>query len=340
MLGSDYVEIVTGTAYIDPGATASDPEDGDLSEEIVVSGDEVNPFALGTYIIRYNVTDSAGNAAGEHYRTIIVQAPNPIDPSEQEPNYTLAPVGQTASLSISGGSDVRLTNAVINPLHVYVGQTQTLSVTVNSASPVTSVTATTELDHQTITLELEETSPGSGVFSTSWVVFDTHVQMYRTTFTATNQAGQNGSVTLAWSDPCSGITQGTNSSLSGDCTVSAVDGLDGGNLTVPTGVTLTLNSGTTWAWNPGTSITVDGQIAVNGTATLRKGYLFYSGASDDAANTSEKFFFTTTPSHERFCRRQSIKPAHPGTAIDHHFGQRQSATSGARVFSRTRSPSH
>lgn len=294
LLGSATLELETGSTYIDPGATASDPESGDLTPHLTQEG-TVNTFLPNTYTITYRVLDEDGLEATQT-RTVTVRAPTPLDPQAQEPSYTLAPVGETASIAISSGaSDVKLTNAVISPLHVYVGDTQTLSVSVQSASPVSSVTATTQLDSQTITLTLEPIAEGSNTFTTSWVVFDTHVQTYRTTFTATNEAGQSGSVTLAWSDPCSGVTQGTNSSLSANCTVSVVDGLDGASLTIPANITLTLNSGATWAWNPGTSITVTGAIAINGTATLRKGYLFYLGSTDAAANTTTKYYFATTP---------------------------------------------
>tara|TARA_Y100000296_G_scaffold86558_1_gene126715 strand:+ start:620 stop:2710 length:2091 start_codon:yes stop_codon:yes gene_type:complete len=45
--------------------TAFDERDGDLSDQIEVSGDTVNNQAVGTYAVRYNVSDSAGNEAQE-----------------------------------------------------------------------------------------------------------------------------------------------------------------------------------------------------------------------------------------------------------------------------------
>lgn len=290
LLGSTEISISTGSSYTDPGVSANDPEDGDLSGAITVSG-EVDYLTPGTYTLTYNVTDSDG-AAGEASRIVTVTPPAPLSQEEQEPTYTLAPAGQNASIKISSSktADPKFVNVQINPLHVYVGDTQTLSATVESASPIVSVKAVTQLDNQALTLELEETSPGSGTYATSWTVFDTHVRIYHTTFVAENEAGQTNSITLAWSDPCSGITQGTDSSLSADCTVSAVDGVDMGNLTIPSGKTLTLNSGATWVWNPGKTVTIDGTIAINGTATMKKGYLFYSGSTNDDANTTSKVY--------------------------------------------------
>lgn len=50
------------TGFADPGATALDDVDGDLSAQIVVSGsvDAANP---GTYTLEYSVSDTAGNTA-------------------------------------------------------------------------------------------------------------------------------------------------------------------------------------------------------------------------------------------------------------------------------------
>ena len=53
-----------------PAAVARDPEDGDISADLVVAGVEAAAEAIanttfGTYIITYNITDSDGNAAEE-----------------------------------------------------------------------------------------------------------------------------------------------------------------------------------------------------------------------------------------------------------------------------------
>lgn len=284
--GDTEISTPTGASFKDPGATASDVEDGDLSNEIAYSG-EVNIYTPGNYLLRYEVTDSNGAKATALTRTVVVVPPTPLPTDSQEPRYALA---EEADLVLSSAEDADPTfvRASITPLHVYVGEEQTLTVQVNSETPITGVTATTELDNETLTLSLEKVSSDSSgtTFSTTWTVFDTHVRTYRTTFAAENEAGATNSLTLAWSDPCAGVTQGVNSSLSSNCAVSSVSGVDGGNLTIPGDITLTLNSGATWVWNPGTSIAVNGVIAKNSTAQMKKGYLFYSGATNDSANTS------------------------------------------------------
>ena len=60
-----------GTAYVDPGYTADDDVDGDISNEVKVSG-TVDVNTEGTYELKYNVADKAGNNADEKSRTVKV----------------------------------------------------------------------------------------------------------------------------------------------------------------------------------------------------------------------------------------------------------------------------
>ncbi|MBI5137059.1 MAG: DUF5011 domain-containing protein, partial [Nitrospirae bacterium] len=61
-----------GTVYADPGATALDNVDGTISLNIVVNSTAVNTALLGSYVVTYNVTDAAGNAAVQVTRTVNV----------------------------------------------------------------------------------------------------------------------------------------------------------------------------------------------------------------------------------------------------------------------------
>ncbi|HPO16021.1 MAG TPA: DUF5011 domain-containing protein, partial [Candidatus Hydrogenedentes bacterium] len=60
-----------GTPYDDPGAVAIDPEDGDITDDIVVTG-SVNTAVAGPYILTYTVVDSGG-VTGTNTRTVNVQ---------------------------------------------------------------------------------------------------------------------------------------------------------------------------------------------------------------------------------------------------------------------------
>jgi len=76
LIGSSTINLYVGDKYIEPGYTASDDKDGNLTLSVVVGGDPVNTNKVGTYIVTYNVTDAAGNKAEQKIRTIIVNEKN------------------------------------------------------------------------------------------------------------------------------------------------------------------------------------------------------------------------------------------------------------------------
>lgn len=177
--------------------------------------------------------------------------------------------------------------AIVDPLDVLPGDNQTFTVHVYSPSGVVGVTSMTELDNSTLNLnflkvsEYEESGETIEIWTITWVVDDVHTTTYRTTIIAIDAGGNENSITLTWTDSCqTQLTHGGADTLTSSCsTGSLVDGLDGGNLIVQTGVTLTIDTGGVWAFNSGTSITVDGTITVNG--EIKKGNLYYTDADGD-----------------------------------------------------------
>ena len=75
LTGSATINLTVGDSFTDPGATATDNVDGNLTSSIVVTG-SVNTGAAGTYTLNYNVSDAAGNAATQVSRTVIVSEPS------------------------------------------------------------------------------------------------------------------------------------------------------------------------------------------------------------------------------------------------------------------------
>ena len=71
IIGDNPYTIGVGTAYIDPGVTANDETDGDITSKIVITNN-VDTSATGTYQVKYNVSDNAGNAAVEKVRNVTV----------------------------------------------------------------------------------------------------------------------------------------------------------------------------------------------------------------------------------------------------------------------------
>jgi hypothetical protein len=91
LIGASSVTITQGTAWSDPGANASDTEDGDLTSHITVSG-TVDAWTVGQYSVSYTVSDSAGNGTVA-VRTVIVEAAagSPAPAPTPTPTPTPAP---------------------------------------------------------------------------------------------------------------------------------------------------------------------------------------------------------------------------------------------------------
>lgn len=70
-VSSATVTIMQGDSYSDEGATALDGVSGDITGDIVVTN-PVNNDVPGTYTVRYNVRDEAGNSAVEVTRSVTV----------------------------------------------------------------------------------------------------------------------------------------------------------------------------------------------------------------------------------------------------------------------------
>jgi hypothetical protein len=73
LIGPRVISQPLGSVYADAGATASDPHDGDITSQIVVTGlADLNTNAIGDYLVRYNVVDSSQLPAVEVVRVVRV----------------------------------------------------------------------------------------------------------------------------------------------------------------------------------------------------------------------------------------------------------------------------
>ena len=207
--------------------------------------------------------------------------------------------------------------ATIDPADVHVGQVQHFTIITDDPNPVVSVVAEITTDHKTVTVPLASqgapavsmlvprtitvtddrlalVTPGQDVgngqahiadaatandtkFTGQWTVEDTHAAKYQTTFTAKDAAGNENTVTLAWTDPCpfTGTNNygGGTATVSGNCEMpasgnsaglSAADGPEHGNLAVAAG-TLIIDPGATLVMNGGYNISFSGgTVAVGG----------------------------------------------------------------------------
>ena len=73
LVGSSTINLTVGDTFTEPGATASDNVDGNITSSISISG-SVDTSATGTYTLNYTVSDAAGNV-GSVNRIINVSVP-------------------------------------------------------------------------------------------------------------------------------------------------------------------------------------------------------------------------------------------------------------------------
>ena len=138
--------IEVGSTFTDPGATASDAGDGDLTSSIVVSG-SVDTSTVGTYTVTYNVIDTSGNAADPVTRTVnVVDTTAPVitllgdNPMTIEVGSTFTDPSATA-LDVGDG-DLTSSIAIVNNVDTSTVGTYTVTYNVsdtsgNAADPVT-----------------------------------------------------------------------------------------------------------------------------------------------------------------------------------------------------------
>jgi len=70
LLGANPINLNIGELFVDPGATAFDNIDGDITSSIATNSD-LNTQIEGTYVISYSITDAAGNSSAIARQVIV-----------------------------------------------------------------------------------------------------------------------------------------------------------------------------------------------------------------------------------------------------------------------------
>jgi hypothetical protein len=108
IVGSDTLEIIYGIPTGDPGATASDSKDGDITNKIKSNwSDKVDFENLGVYKVTYYVEDKKGNEATAD-RTVIVKLNSNSYLGEYNTTWTVAGQGTSnifTSTITKGGNE-------------------------------------------------------------------------------------------------------------------------------------------------------------------------------------------------------------------------------------------
>ena len=72
-----YLTHSQGLPFVDPGVEAHDARDGNITDQIVVTG-SVDMNSTGTYLLTYSVQDGGGNTC-HRYRTVTVVGNRTVD---------------------------------------------------------------------------------------------------------------------------------------------------------------------------------------------------------------------------------------------------------------------
>jgi hypothetical protein len=124
LMGDNPLRIALGTAYAEPGYAAHDNVDGDITEEVAVTGG-IDTQTEGTYYKYYDVADVAGNQAQTVIRAIMVEpailqcvtAANSAHLSAgraYRSGYRYYAVGSNNSLGYSSGTTTSLQETATN----------------------------------------------------------------------------------------------------------------------------------------------------------------------------------------------------------------------------------
>lgn len=144
LTGGD-VTLTEGGTYSEPGYTATDNNDGDISNSVVVAGDTVDPSTVGVYTVTYNVDDNAGNSAAQKTRTVTVQAASVV-----EVDYI-----------------PRLLSTDVHEVTMFAGRGNRFKVTISHDDEAVDLSAFTRFELSGLTTELIDSSVSPSVFDIS-----------------------------------------------------------------------------------------------------------------------------------------------------------------------------
>lgn len=133
LLGANPIVLTVGETFIDPGASSTDAQDGDLTSHILVTGgtgttsDSIDTSVVSTTTLTYTVTDAGGLSASTT-RTVIVNpaAATSTNPSNNGGDNNGNNGGSTGSTS-SGGSSSS-SGSFVSPIFASVPTFSTTSV--------------------------------------------------------------------------------------------------------------------------------------------------------------------------------------------------------------------
>ncbi len=113
--GANPINVDQGSTFTDPGASATDAVDGDIS--VSVSG-TVDISTVGTYTLTYSATDAAGNTASETRTVYVIDITPPVitlkgtNPMDIVEGSTFTDPGASATDAVDGDVPVSISGTV------------------------------------------------------------------------------------------------------------------------------------------------------------------------------------------------------------------------------------
>jgi subtilisin-like proprotein convertase family protein len=134
--GSNPLIILEGSAYSEPGYSASDNVDGNISSSVSINSSAVNTSVIGSYSVTYDVSDAAGNVATTVTRTVnVISATSTY---EANPALNVGAASVSTTLNIANDIQIADLNVFIDMQHDYPGDVSII-LTSPSGTSVTMV---------------------------------------------------------------------------------------------------------------------------------------------------------------------------------------------------------
>ena len=132
IIGDNPVQHEQGTEYVDSGATASDNNDGDITENIQTEN-SVNSSVAGSYTVTYSVVDSSGNSHQAVRDVIVSDTTAPIITliGDAEVNLEFGESYVDAGATATDVADGDLTDSIVVVSNVDASSCGTYTVTFN-----------------------------------------------------------------------------------------------------------------------------------------------------------------------------------------------------------------
>lgn len=126
LLGEETIYLIPNSEYVEWGAKAYDPIDGDISEDIVINSSAINNTVEGTYRVLYTITNSSSQSK-TIYRNVIVDdnihsVSKAYDTSYSGTSNVWRKVIETSDGNIIAVGEKRYTSSYSSRTHSYIAK--------------------------------------------------------------------------------------------------------------------------------------------------------------------------------------------------------------------------